>query len=44
VAFVLFKGNTDAWVNFKMFGTTALMFVFIIGQTVYLSRHMKEQA
>lgn len=44
VAFVLFKGNTDAWVNFKMFGTTALMFVFIIGQTVYLSRHMKDAA
>jgi intracellular septation protein len=44
VAFVLFKGNTDAWVNFKMFGTTALMFVFMIGQGVYLSRHMKEPA
>jgi intracellular septation protein len=44
VAFVLFKGDTDAWVSFKAFGTTAIMFVFIIGQTVYLSRHMKDAA
>lgn len=44
VAFILFKGNTDAWVSFKAFGTTAIMFVFIIGQTIFLSRHMKDQA
>jgi intracellular septation protein len=44
LAFVLFKGDTDAWVNFKTFGVTGIMFVFIIGQTVYLSRHMKDQA
>lgn len=44
VAFVLFKGDTGAWVSFKAFGSTAIMFVFIIGQTVYLSKHMKDQA
>lgn len=44
LAFVLFKGNTDAWVNFKAFGATAIMFVFIVAQTVYLSRHIKDQA
>ncbi|MET0265463.1 MAG: septation protein A [Duganella sp.] len=44
VAFILLKGNTDAWVSFKAFGTTAIMFVFIIGQTIFLSRHMKDQA
>lgn len=44
LAFVLFKGDTDAWVNFKAFGATAIMFVFIVGQTIYLSRHMKDQA
>jgi intracellular septation protein A len=26
-----------------MFGSLGLMLVFIIGQTVYLSRHMKEE-
>ncbi|MYM83560.1 septation protein A [Duganella sp. FT50W] len=44
LAFVLFKGDTDAWVNFKTFGITGIMFVFIVGQTVYLSRHIKDQA
>ena len=44
VAFILFKGDTSAWVSFKAFGSTALMFVFIVGQTIYLSRHMKDEA
>jgi intracellular septation protein len=44
VAFVLFKGNTGAWVSFKAFGSTAIMFVFIVGQTFYLSKHIKDQA
>lgn len=35
--------STDAWVNFKMFGSLGMMIVFIIGQTVYLSRHIKEE-
>jgi intracellular septation protein len=35
--------STDAWVNFKMFGSVGLMLVFIIGQTLYLSRHIKEE-
>lgn len=34
--------STDAWVNFKMFGSLGLMLVFIIAQTIYLSRHIKE--
>lgn len=44
VAFVLFKGDTSAWVSFKAFGSTSIMFVFIVGQTLYLSKHMKDQA
>jgi intracellular septation protein len=32
--------TTDTWVNFKMFGSLGLMLVFVIGQTLYLSRHM----
>ncbi len=35
--------STDTWVNFKMFGSLALMLVFIVGQTLYLSRHVKEE-
>jgi intracellular septation protein len=35
--------STDDWVNFKMFGSVGMMVVFIIAQTVYLSRHIKEE-
>ena len=42
-AFVIFKGNTDAWVNFKTFGMTGLLFAFIVGQTFYLSKYMEEE-
>lgn len=44
VAFVLYKGDTGAWVSFKAFGATGLFFVFIIGQTLVLSKYMKEEA
>jgi intracellular septation protein len=41
VAFVLFKGDTSAWVSFKLFGFTGLFLVFIIGQTVLLSKYIQ---
>ena len=42
VAFVIFKDNESAWVSFKAFGLIGLTLVFIIGQSVYLSRYMEE--
>ena len=44
IAFVVFKGNTSAWVNFKVFGITGIFFVFIVGQTLLLSKYMEEEA
>ena len=44
VAFVVFKSNTGAWVSFKLFGITGIFFVFIIGQTLFLSKYIKEDA
>jgi len=38
--YVAMNFSTDAWVNFKMFGSLGLMLVFVVGQTLYLSRHM----
>lgn len=35
--------STDTWVNFKMFGSLGLMLVFIVAQTLYLNRHIKEE-
>jgi intracellular septation protein len=44
VAFVLFRANTGAWVNFKVFGCTAIFFVFVFVQMLFLSKHIKEDA
>ena len=40
--YVAFNYGIDTWVNFKMFGTMGLMFAFIIGQSLFLSKYMKE--
>lgn len=40
--YVAYHFTTETWVNFKLFGTTGLMFAFIIAQSVYLARYTKE--
>lgn len=40
--YVAFNYTTEQWVNFKMFGGMGLMFVFIIGQSLLLSKYIKE--
>lgn len=39
---VAYSFSTDIWVNFKLFGGLGLMLVFVIGQAMFLSRHMEE--
>jgi intracellular septation protein len=41
--YVAFNYSTDAWVNFKLFGFTGLMLVFILGQGVWLSKYIDEK-
>jgi intracellular septation protein len=38
-------GNfTEAqWVNFKLFGTTGAMFVFVVAQSLWLAKYLKEE-
>ena len=40
--FVAFSGyfTTDQWVNFKVFGLMGLLIAFVIGQSVWLGKHM----
>ena len=38
--YVAFNYSQDTWVNFKLFGITGIMFVFIIGQTLLLNKHL----
>ena len=40
---VAYNFSTDQWVNFKLFGGTGLFVLFVIGQTVFLSRHIQEE-
>jgi intracellular septation protein len=40
--YMAFNFSTETWVNFKLFGTTGLMFGFVILQSVYLSRFMEK--
>ncbi len=40
--YVAFNYSTDTWVNFKLFGTTGLMLVFVLLQAMALSKYMDE--
>ena len=47
IVFFAFMGvlnlyETATWVSFKLFGGMGLMFLFVIGQSIYLSRHLKD--
>jgi intracellular septation protein len=41
--YVAFNYSQDAWVNFKLFGVTGIMFVFIILQTLLLSKYLPKE-
>ena len=42
--YVAYNFSTSTWATFKVFGVYSLMIVFTIGQVIYLSRHMKDEA
>jgi intracellular septation protein len=44
MAFIVFRSDTSAWVSFKLFGITGIMFAFIIVQSLFLSKHIQEDA
>ena len=41
--YVAFHYSTETWVNFKLFGTTGLMLVFVVLQSLLLSKYMEEK-
>ena len=41
--YVAFNYSTDTWVDFKMFGATGLMLVFVVLQAIVLAKHMEEE-
>jgi intracellular septation protein len=40
---VAFNFSTDAWVNFKLFGSLGLMLVFVIGQSMMLTKYLDKE-
>ena len=40
--YVAFNFDTDTWVNFKLFGATGMMLVFIFAQAAMLAKYMEE--
>lgn len=40
--YVAFNFTTETWVNFKLFGTMGLMLVFVVLQSLFLGKYMKE--
>ena len=37
---VAYQFDTDTWVNYKLLGSMGIMLLFVLGQGVYLSRHV----
>lgn len=42
--YVAYHADTNTWVNFKVFGTFGLTFLFVIVQMLYISRHLPPEA
>ena len=40
--YVAFNFSTATWVNFKLFGGMGLMFVFVLAQSLFLSKYIQE--
>ncbi len=41
--YVVYHYDTNAWVNFKLFGTLGLTLAFTIAQAFYMARHMNAE-
>ena len=40
--YVVYHFDTNVWVNFKLFGSLILTFLFVLGQGVYLMKYMPD--
>ncbi len=41
--YIMKNFSNDAWVNFKFYGTIGLTILFMIGQFIYLARHIQPE-
>lgn len=40
--YVVYHFDTDTWVNFKLFGTLGLTLLFVLGQGIYMAKHLEQ--
>jgi len=40
--YIAFNFPTSVWVNFKLFGFMGLMIAFVVAQTMFLSKYIKD--
>ena len=41
--YVAYNYSLESWVDFKLFGTTGIMFAFILAQGVLLAKHIENK-
>jgi intracellular septation protein len=41
--FVAYQYTTEIWVNFKLYGILGSLFLFAVGQSVYLARYLEQK-
>ena len=41
---IAYNFSEEIWVNFKLFGSLGLTVLFVIGQALWFSRHIQEEA
>jgi len=41
--YVAFNYEEPTWVKFKLIGGTGLMLLFVVGQALFLARHIEEE-
>ncbi len=41
--FIAFNFSTDTWVNFKLFGSLGLMLVFVVAQSMMLTKYLDKE-
>lgn len=41
---VAYLFSTDIWVNFKLFGLLGITVIFLVGQGIFIARHMEKTA
>ena len=40
--YVIYNYDTDTWVNFKLFGILGITFIFVVLQSIFMTKYIKK--